>query len=393
MDTSDAAYEKRHRKYESFEKRQRLREKEKLKHEQYKLKERIEQLRAMETTAFLALPASNFSEPPKVPHEEEHDDSDMGVGELPGSHVNGAAAYNEGERRRREMLEVAESLEERYRVLLPPDRKWLEKKERLEREKREKASATASVEPHPHEDAEDEEVEEEPPRASVSAPIPSRRHESDESEVELDARDHDRSRKLKLRIPPRPPSSAQAEPRRKWKKPHHNATISLPGENGKPVIRASDGRFLSKEKRMAAAAGESISVPPRKRPRTSHVDTDMTSPTKSVSSADGPYHRNRQPCVLMVSAMRNAAAQNVRKTHRHVTAFGVRVPQELEDVHDFEVPRWLNIRKIHGDISEDEYYDEDGDEHYSEGQGAASTDEMDWEEDRKEDVEDIEDED
>ena len=62
MDTSDAAYEKRHRKYESFEKRQRLREKEKLKHEHYKLKERIDQLRGMDTAAFLAIPASEFAE-------------------------------------------------------------------------------------------------------------------------------------------------------------------------------------------------------------------------------------------------------------------------------------------------------------------------------------------
>ena len=64
MDTSDAAYEKRHRKYETFEKRQRLREKEKLKHEHYKLKERIEQLRAMDSSAFLAIPASEFADTP-----------------------------------------------------------------------------------------------------------------------------------------------------------------------------------------------------------------------------------------------------------------------------------------------------------------------------------------
>ncbi|KAI9444530.1 hypothetical protein H4582DRAFT_1909484 [Lactarius indigo] len=61
IDTSDAAYEKRHRKYETFEKRQRLREKEKLKHEQYKLKERIEQLRALEPSAFLHVADSFFA--------------------------------------------------------------------------------------------------------------------------------------------------------------------------------------------------------------------------------------------------------------------------------------------------------------------------------------------
>ncbi|KAF9015707.1 hypothetical protein BDQ17DRAFT_63860 [Cyathus striatus] len=112
-DTSDAAYEKRHRKYETFEKRQRLREKEKLKHEQYKLKERIDQLRAMDSSAFLALPASSFSAPP-VPVEGEDYSTN--------ANVNGSLAYNEGERRRKEMLDIALMLEERYRVLLPPDR-------------------------------------------------------------------------------------------------------------------------------------------------------------------------------------------------------------------------------------------------------------------------------
>ena len=42
--------------------------------------------------------------------------------------MHGAAAYHEGERRRKIMLEVAMSLEERYRTLLPPDRRWMEKK-------------------------------------------------------------------------------------------------------------------------------------------------------------------------------------------------------------------------------------------------------------------------
>ncbi|KAJ4485785.1 hypothetical protein J3R30DRAFT_3282430, partial [Lentinula aciculospora] len=93
VDTSDEAYLQRHRKYEKFEKRQRLREKEKLQHEQYKLRERVEQLRVMDYSAFLALPASSFPPP-------------------------------EGERRKKEMLAVADSLEERYKILLPPNQRW-----------------------------------------------------------------------------------------------------------------------------------------------------------------------------------------------------------------------------------------------------------------------------
>lgn len=354
VDTSDAAYEKRHRKYETFEKRQRLREKEKLKHEQYKLKERIEQLRAMDTSAFLALPASSFSEPPGAPHELEHDEvePDPGMYDLPGVHVNGAAAYNEGERRRSEMLEIAEGLEDRYRVLLPPDRKWQEKKERLEREKREKASASVSVEPQPEEiTVESSESEEEEALAnSASVSVSARPHrytqENDgESEVELDLR-APKLKKLKLRIPPRrtntPVVAPPDSPVPSVKKLHHNSTakaLSVTGLNGRHHVRAPDGRFLSMEKRMAAAAGESISVPPRKRPRASLVDLH-TSPTKSVSSTDGGG-RKKQQCILLTAAMRNAATQNSRKTHRHVTAFGVRVPPEIEEVRDYELPYWV----------------------------------------------------
>jgi len=117
VDTSDAAYERRHKKYETFERRQRLREKEKLKHEQYKLKERVEQLRIMDASAFLALPASDFSPAPGV----QEDDVNAGAALLAAAHVNGANAHNEGERRRKEMLDIALFLEARFKVLLPPD--------------------------------------------------------------------------------------------------------------------------------------------------------------------------------------------------------------------------------------------------------------------------------
>jgi hypothetical protein len=114
-DTSDAMYEKRHRKHEIFEKRQRLREKEKLKHEQYKLKERIEQLTVMDGSAFLGLPAASFSLPPAA------DEDKSGV--ISGTQTNDTEILDEGERRQQEMLEVASILEERYRTLLPSDKK------------------------------------------------------------------------------------------------------------------------------------------------------------------------------------------------------------------------------------------------------------------------------
>ncbi|KAG6865760.1 hypothetical protein C0991_011957 [Blastosporella zonata] len=116
VETSDAVYEKRHRKYETFEKRFRLREKEKLKHEQYKLKERIEQLRAMDPSAFLALPDDLFPAPFTPPDEEPHDEEVA----IFGAPLNSGPNHIEGERRRREMLKIASTIEDRFRVLLPP---------------------------------------------------------------------------------------------------------------------------------------------------------------------------------------------------------------------------------------------------------------------------------
>ncbi|KAG9098364.1 hypothetical protein FRC06_006483 [Ceratobasidium sp. 370] len=92
FDSSDAAYERRHRKPEMMEKRQRRREKDKLEHERYKLKERVEQLRTMDLHHFRALLPSSGADPgPELEHI------------------------------RNELLAHADDLIRRYDVLLPPD--------------------------------------------------------------------------------------------------------------------------------------------------------------------------------------------------------------------------------------------------------------------------------
>lgn len=96
----------------------------------------------MDGSAFLALPSASFSPMPGVPPN-----SNIEFHDLPEAHINGAAAYNEGERRRKEMLDIAAVLEERYRILLPPERRHIERTERLEREKRAAAGPSASAEP------------------------------------------------------------------------------------------------------------------------------------------------------------------------------------------------------------------------------------------------------
>jgi hypothetical protein len=131
VDTSDTTYESRHQKYETFEKRQRLRE-EKPKHEQYKLKERIDKLRGMNVSAFLTLPTSLFCLLSALVSQEGDasaggpivvdDDVDTGLHDLPRIRVNGAALHNRDKRQRRQILKTAAGLEEHYRVLLPPNK-------------------------------------------------------------------------------------------------------------------------------------------------------------------------------------------------------------------------------------------------------------------------------
>ncbi|CAE7219529.1 unnamed protein product [Rhizoctonia solani] len=96
FDSSDAMYERLHRKPEMLEKRQRRREKDKLEHERYKLKERVEQLRAMDLHHFRGLLSSSHSTP-------------------------GTESNHELESIRSELLAHADDLIRRYDVLLPPD--------------------------------------------------------------------------------------------------------------------------------------------------------------------------------------------------------------------------------------------------------------------------------
>lgn len=397
-DTSDAAYEKRHRKYETFEKRQRLREKEKLKHEQYKLKERIEQLRAMDTAAFLALPASSFSEPPGVLHEGEYDEMETGLTELPGAHINGAAAYNEAERRRQEMLDVAESLEERYRVLLPPDRKWAEKKEAEKREKARRESAGISLEPEPDRGTrtvarihglpsagatseEDELVtDDEQPQPLPVRPAPVHKQDSDgESEVDFEERDRERSKGLKIRLkfPPgfvhRKRAEGTPSPlpgKKKYRKkikteapPSTPLSSISPSQvrTGKASVRSADGRFLPKHKRRQTARSKELSphAPPTKRLKTSTASGVSLSLSKTHSSPSTA----RGECALLRAAERNVAVPTARKTQRHLTAFGVAVPDEIAVVHDYEIPRWC---WPDADRTDDE--DEDEEDELSEGE-------------------------
>ncbi|KAK0208731.1 hypothetical protein DFS33DRAFT_1305323 [Desarmillaria ectypa] len=196
-DTSDAYYEKRHRKYETMEKRQRLREKEQLKYEQYKLKERIEQLRGMDAMAFLTLPAQSFT--PKPPEEE---DAELPSISASGFHISNPSLYKEGERRRKEILDTAMTLEERYRILLPPDKKNYPKKRNKESQKK---APRPSIEARASEEVQSEWEENEVEEEGVE-----NQHETEGTNMSLpkEVLYNEKPVTLTIKVPPRVSSTA-----------------------------------------------------------------------------------------------------------------------------------------------------------------------------------------
>ncbi|KAF9225506.1 hypothetical protein BS17DRAFT_602042 [Gyrodon lividus] len=299
-DTSDATYEKRHRKYETFEKRQRLREKEKLKHEQYKLKERIEQLKAMDGSAFLGLPATSFLLPPETSEDETKIS-------FPGAHINGAAIYNEGERRRQEMLEVASVLEERYRTLLPSEKKLADLRD---------SSRSSSVN-----------LQLSDVRTQEDSTFSGR-----ESSTQASSKHSAPSIVLKIKVP------------QFRQKDHNGLPLSFVSSPGATALSRP---HLSPTKPFSKVSSDTLSMSserPRKRSRASYVD-DLESPRSTPEHVTRLSHLSVAPktesCVLMQWAFRSRATPNARKTQRHVTAFGTKVPPELEEVRDFELPEWI----------------------------------------------------
>ncbi|KAI0673780.1 hypothetical protein C8Q78DRAFT_650187 [Trametes maxima] len=371
VDTSDATYEKRHRKYETLEKRQRLREKEKLKHEHYKLKERIDQLRAMDSSAFLILPAADFSAardgtpgPPDVPDDEQLLDM---------SNLHGAAAYHEGERRRKEMLETALQLEQRYRTLLPPDKPWVKKSDRPEYQAVSadvvEEDAGGSEDEEEVDELEDDDDEEAPANGEREADDPDPSEDDGESEIDPEELERERSKKLKLRIkfPPRMLANKQSAheskppPSRGGGKQITLSPFFKPYASGgkgplnSPLRSASyaTSETTSKRGRHSVDTADSLHQAPsakRQRVQTAASARGKGSKTQngigvseSISSSGLAGKKEPTTCVLMVAAVRLSAAPTARKTQRHVTAFGVRVPPELEEVRDFEIPEWVLV--------------------------------------------------
>lgn len=106
-DTSDAYYIHLHKRYETFERRQRIREKEKLQFERYKMRSRLDLLRNMSVSAWSAVVAAVISR-------------------------DGGAAWEKGKTKvgkegvewlKRRLVKEGEELMKRFDELLPPEHK------------------------------------------------------------------------------------------------------------------------------------------------------------------------------------------------------------------------------------------------------------------------------
>jgi hypothetical protein len=350
-----------------------LREKEQLKHEQYKLKERIDQLRAMDGAAFLTLPHSAFSPLPSQSNKAGEDDN----------------APNEGERRRKEMLEIALTLEARYRTLLPSDRKGAEKDKRNGRE----SSVGGSAEPdgrllrkerHPNHDSGESELDIEGPVAETT--------QKDREKIKLKIKVPRRvalpSPNLGFPPPPTNPLTHKLAPRPSFHMPQHNSDPPSPTHSTSPILRTGQLPIARHSTSSAPVIddnrhdrGHSISQsrPRKRRKRLSddeesagEADTsgrvyDAASGLSStlVSTFRSPTHTRTKPVpytgaggkaerttsVLLISALRQSSAPKARKTQRHLTAFGTKVPPEVEEFRDYVIPAWITSDKTYDDDS------------------------------------------
>lgn len=259
----------------------------------------------MDSSAFLGLPAASFSQPSAA-------NEDKSRATLSSTQVNVTPIHNEGERRRQEMLEVASTLEERYRTLLPSEKKLADLRG---------ASRFNSVNLH---------------ASDMCSP-----DESDSTGRELSGQVSPKSSTpsiiLKIKVPQTRYKDYSGLPL---------FQVSSPGANSNHIHTP-----LSPTKPFSKVSSDTLSVSsdrPYKRRRTPYVDD-----SESPCSTDTPEYATKathstapktEPCVLMRWALRNQVAPNARKTQRHVTAFGTKVPQSIEEVRDFELPEWIRPR-------------------------------------------------
>ena len=77
----------------------------------------------------------------------------------------------------------------------------------------------------------------------------------------------------------------------------------------------------------------------------SHGSTHISSKLYfSYIGVSGKTERTRS--ALLISASRRSGGPTARKTQRHLTAFGMKLPPDLEDIRDFVLPVWITSAKV-----------------------------------------------
>jgi len=324
----------------------------------------------MDGSAFLTLPASLFRSPGTLSSQEDEgsanapivvdSDADTGLHDLPGIHVNGAALHNEGERRRREILETAAGLEERYRVLLPPDKVV-----------KELTSASVGGSRRPSASAE-------PEAAGEEGIVPSPQQQPQQKI------------KLRIKFPPQgspvangngtgvlqgfasglPQAQAQAQMPKPDYPPRRVSTRGAGAVPTTPVPPGTRSRTRTSVTGSPSVTGLESPRPIKRRRRAQTQEADdedfidqdtgeeVELPTSAQATASHkshpkfhyPHHTHNQPVgVLMATALRSSSLTSHRKTQRtqrHLTAFGLKIHPEIEEIRDFEIPYWLKEERL-----------------------------------------------
>ncbi|KZV82161.1 hypothetical protein EXIGLDRAFT_843986 [Exidia glandulosa HHB12029] len=319
IDMSDEAYLRRHRRYEAFEKKQRRREKEKLVHEQYKLRQRLDELRGFDINAFA-------------------------VSGIPQTQV-------ETEERRKIMLETAEALDRRYATLLPPDPK------RTVRRRAQSVGPTAaraqSVGPSMSRAmmADDPPPPPKTPRRRGGTPAPTiARQELHDAALYTPGSDAPpKSTKKSSKKSSKPKSSKGTTPKLTIKLPARAAdaataaATSPTSDNWQPMPAADsdpmDDTYDPESSTTVAAARVgarrmSAPNPPRKRARTSGPAPPARPSTPSV----GP---NGVPALIL--AAKRMAQPKSRRMSRLPDPFGVKMPRSVGEEREFEIPVWAQV--------------------------------------------------
>ncbi|KAJ7597447.1 hypothetical protein C8J56DRAFT_319882 [Mycena floridula] len=286
----------------SLEKRGRIREKEQLQHNQYQLKTRIEELKRMDGNPFMSLDASYFSAPPpesEMAHADAEDDD----------------PYDEGQRRRDEMLEVAEALAARYRTLLPPNRPPKAGNKNLqipeiegfvEQPIADEAPPSPSLSPVPHDFEQD--MESQP---TIIPPPPP---------------------------PPPPPEIAATPPAVEFPETHETAPISpapAPSPSPSPSPAPKRGRGRPPHKKIPSPAVESMSNPEVAELENQAVENESLS--KRNSSTSGRNQKKKK------KTKKKDVNEEITGEDAHVPRGRRRANQDDEDESPFPSP--LHQRK------------------------------------------------